>query len=461
MVKLKLLQNEIKAILSSFKTKGSFTRNFSYFLSSRVIIIVIGFLLTPIITRIYDPQAYGFFAVLNAFAINFATISCLSYESVLIIVKDESKFYNLYTLCILLITLLSGVLLVGLIGFKEILNYSSILDIELVYRNIFLLTFCSLIYSLNQIQPKWNVRRRQFKYSAVVGLIGQSSSKLFTLGLGMFSTFHSYGIILGEVTGKIFSFLLNFNKTFIKERFIIYKKINWVKIKSSMKEFDAYPKFVLPSRYLGVLVSQAPIFALTIFFNPELVGSFALATSMFNLPIILLRNTLSPLILEKLNGFNDEFNRSSFVKRIINLLIFGSLIVFIPLIIYIDILFPIIFGPKWEIAGIICVVLLGNGVFEILKLFEGPILQILRKENRIFKFNLVTLIVSAIGVLPGVILRDYLIMIIGLTFSNFLFNWFKISFALKLIKLNFTKQFLLSSTLIAISYLIKYIFQYV
>lgn len=463
MIKRKIteLKSELTAVSNSFKTKGSFTRNFSYFLSTRIVIIVIGFLLTPIITRIYDPQAYGVFAVINAFAINFATISCLSYESVLIIVKDDSKFYNLYALCITLIVIFTAGLTVFLVVAKEFLHVSSIFNLKLENENIVLVVFCAFLYSLNQLQPKWNIRRKYFKYSAIVGLVGQTSSKLFTLGLGLFSTFLNYGIILGELIGKAFSFSLNFNKSFLKEKFKFANSIKWYKIKLTMIEFCSYPKFVLPSRYLAILAAQSPIFALTIYFKPELVGSYALATSMFNLPIILLRNTLSPLILEKLNGFENETNRADFVRRVINLLVFGSLIIFIPLIYIVDHLFPIVFGPKWEIAGVICVILLGNGIFEILKLFEGPIFQILKKESRIFKFNLITLLVSAIGLLPGALMKNYLLMIAGLTIANFLYNWFKISFVTKLINLNMTKQFLLSSTLIAISYLIKYMFQYV
>jgi O-antigen/teichoic acid export membrane protein len=102
-----ILTVEIKSVLNSFRTKGSFTRNFSYLLSGRVITTLISFGVTPILTSLYSPEAYGYFAFFNAVGLNFALVSSFGYENALIIVKGEKKFYNLFFFCMFSITVLS------------------------------------------------------------------------------------------------------------------------------------------------------------------------------------------------------------------------------------------------------------------------------------------------------------------------------------------------------------------
>ena len=74
--------------------KGSFVQNFAITMSGSMAVTAIGFLLTPVMSRLYPPAAYGQFAVFNSLASNLAMVSTLSYTTAFLQPKDKEKFHS-------------------------------------------------------------------------------------------------------------------------------------------------------------------------------------------------------------------------------------------------------------------------------------------------------------------------------------------------------------------------------
>lgn len=416
-------------------------------------------MVSPILTRIYSPEAYGYFAVINAVAMNFTSLSCFSFDSALVIVKTESKFYNLFAACISFIIISSIILLIILYLLKYFAGISESLGviITLDNRNIFLIYFVSIAYAVTQIQPKWNVRRKQFKYAASVGIISQLLNRISALSIGFVNLFPMYGLIIGEFLGKIIATILTLKKNLFSERRQISKAISIKRILKVLNEYKAYPKFILPSRYLEVLVNQVPVFAFSLYFNSQALGYYALASSMLNLPIQLLSNALSPLILKQLNDYNDINKVQIFVRRITKILIIIGLPFFISLIFLADIIFPFVFGEGWQTAGLICSIIAGYGIFSLLKIFVAPLFQIYNKERNTLLLNIIQLFLVTAGLIPGILMNNYVIMISGAAFVTYVVFWIQLHVAFRIIKLNLIKWFLTLSGIYIICYIVKFI----
>jgi len=455
-----LLKKEITNIFYRLKQQGSFTRNFSYLFSGRIITTLLSFAITPILTRLYAPDAYGYFAFFNAIAMNFMVISSLSYENTLVIAEDKEKFKNLLIGCLLLTTI-SGVILTGGLGLvvfypglKEMLSITAQLDI----RFLLFIVAGALLFSYAQILAKWNVRLGQFKFASRVWLFSQVTNRSVSLGLGFFSA-PPYGLIVAENLGKIVSLTSNLAKNLSGNKQKIFTGVTLKSIYQTLWSYKNYPRFVLPSRYLGTLINQLPIFFIAFYFGKELTGNFALTISIVNLPVLLIANTLSSIFLKKCADLSkDKFALLQFIKRGAKLLAVICLPYYLFLILFAYHLFPFAFGANWQVAGEMAMILATFTIVQVFQVFAVPIFQVFNVERRIFSINFGQLIFSLIACIPGIIMSNYLLMIGAIGLIQYIFGWYRVSAALKILNGNIYKLISFISVLLLLTLSLKLIF---
>ncbi|WP_375579613.1 oligosaccharide flippase family protein [Marivirga tractuosa] len=435
---LKKVHQEGLDILSSFKTKDSFTRNFSYLFSGRVITTLLSFAVTPVLTRIYSPEAYGYFAFFNAFVMNFTVVSSLSYDSALVIVDKERKFYNLFFACILLSFLTSFLLLGGLLilYFSPTLRNFINLDNDLPLSLIFLISFGGILYSLTQLQPKWNIRRKQFKHAARVGVINQIISRSTAIILGFFYGAPIYGLVFSELASKINAITINTYKNLIKEWSLFTKAISFKVVIEVLKEQLSYPKYILSGKYIGLISKQIPIFVGAFFFNSEIIGNYGLAISMLILPMNILSNTIQPVILKKVNDSkkNNEDIRS-FVIKILNIILILATPFFTLLFIFSEWVFPVIFGEQWILAGQFAKIISVYLIVDIIQVFSGSLYLVYEKQRQLFNTHLSKFLLSVIFILPGIFYENFNYVLIGFGFIYYIMGWYEVNKVLKYIGL--------------------------
>ena len=103
--------------VQALRQRGSFAQNFAVTFSGTAAVTAIGFLLTPVMSRIHPPATYGQFAVFNSLVSNLSIVTTLVYTGAFLLPKSREKFLALVQLTVLLTfgtcTLLAGALLLG------------------------------------------------------------------------------------------------------------------------------------------------------------------------------------------------------------------------------------------------------------------------------------------------------------------------------------------------------------
>ncbi|MFY8037042.1 MAG: hypothetical protein ACOVMQ_07740, partial [Cyclobacteriaceae bacterium] len=102
MSKLKQIFAEVWAAL---RKDGSFAQSYAIVLSGTGVNILAQLIITPIITRIYGPEAYGSYSIFNALSTNIALIATLRFPQALMLPAQERDFHILMR-----VTLLSALL---------------------------------------------------------------------------------------------------------------------------------------------------------------------------------------------------------------------------------------------------------------------------------------------------------------------------------------------------------------
>jgi O-antigen/teichoic acid export membrane protein len=423
--------------------------------SGRILTIFLSFVVTPILTRLYSPEAYGYFSFFNAIAMNFTVISSLSYEKSLVIVKPEKKFYNLFTACFLLVFIFAAMFYLSL---EAVYLWGGKLQLQsrLDQSYIHIIIAGCILYSSATIVSKWNIRRSQFKFAAKNGVYSQIGSRSTSLLFGFISA-PIFGLIVSEIVGKLIIVIATFFKNVRQEWQLLRENVNLNEIWEVIKELKAYPKFILASSYTSTLINQLPIFYISFLLGKEILGNYSLALSIVYLPIMLITNTLSSVVLKKINDLRSNILETKiFLNRTINLLFVFTTPFFILLILFSDILFPFLFGENWVLAGQFASIISFYVLIDVFLIYSSSIMLVFEKEKLVFKYHLIHLLSAALGIMPGVLLNDFKIAIIGYGLIYVIFGIFKIHIALRLVKLNLLVKFAAIYVILLITLILKF-----
>ncbi|MFN8889653.1 MAG: lipopolysaccharide biosynthesis protein, partial [Cyclobacteriaceae bacterium] len=80
-------------VVAALRKDGSFAQSYAIVLSGTGVNILVQILITPIITRIYGPEAYGTYSIFNAIATNIAMVATLRFPQALLLPPRERDFH--------------------------------------------------------------------------------------------------------------------------------------------------------------------------------------------------------------------------------------------------------------------------------------------------------------------------------------------------------------------------------
>lgn len=411
------IKTDIELIFSAFQREGSFVKNFSYLLGGKFVIVLLMLVTTPFLTRLYTPEAYGYFSFLNAVATNFATFASLGYPLAMVLAPTSKEFYNLMVLSLLLMIIACLIISGVLIFFSNlIIPFPATTDSN-VYL-LFLIASC-LIFSLMNIFPRWNAWRNQFRQGASINVLVNIGSRTTSLAIGFFSSYQ-FGIIAGELTGKVLGLIANLKINFFKEWNDIKELVRKEEIILVLKKYKDYPRYILTSNYLSGVIGQIPIFIFPFFFEVNILGSYSLAIGMLSLPVLLISVPLSTVFLKKISDLKqkDEHQVSVFVERLFKGLALISILPFVVLTVWAPDLFMLIFGQQWERAGFFASILAFYGMFEFLQVSLQGTMLVHKKEKALFRYSLFQVALILMLFLPGILRNEPVEAILGYTVAR-------------------------------------------
>ena len=90
-------------------TSSSFASNVVTIVTGTAIAQIIVILATPVITRLYGPEAFGLFALFSSIISILVTVGCLRYELAIMLPKSDEDAANVFGLCIFLLMVITVV----------------------------------------------------------------------------------------------------------------------------------------------------------------------------------------------------------------------------------------------------------------------------------------------------------------------------------------------------------------
>lgn len=332
------LTNKISAIVSS-----SSTRNVGKLLSANILAQVIGFIIYPILTRMYAPEDFGLFNLFTSIAGVLTIITTAEFQYAIVLPKEEEKARALVHF--------SMILLVGtslLIGFtipfaQPIADLFKAPDLAHYW---WLLPFSVLGLGLWNILSYWYIRRSSFNRISGYQMTQSLFSAFGKIGFGRIGWLQS-GMILASVLAPLLSLLISISlawETCIRALF----SIEWKQLKQAAREYSNFPKFSLPRALVNTVSISLPIWFLTPQFGLEQVGQLSLAMMAAVLPFSLFARACNQVLYQRITGLvQQQKNIRSLLQTFIVwtsvAMIIGMTVVYI----FLPQMVTIIFGAKW------------------------------------------------------------------------------------------------------------------
>lgn len=297
-------------------------------------------LLMPVLSRLYDPEDFGVFAVYFATSTLVGTLVTWRFDPAIVLAKSVDEAKHLAWLSSLLAIVSTG--LVGLLFFS--LSFFGFLP--WLPASLIPITLISILgIGLSQVLMFWHTREQNFGRLASRNVI----ERLVVLGIGIgLGLTHAVpeGLIYAQLGGIVLSVLY---LTANSGLFHSSSAFHW---RHTFREYIDLPKrnFFTTVLYSGSTYIMSFLFGS--FYPKTQLGQFNLANRIFEAPSTLIGNTFSAVYYQTTAQRSEEDRRRLFIKSLKALLL-----LFAPPILlasfFAPTLFQIIFGEAWHEAGTI------------------------------------------------------------------------------------------------------------
>lgn len=428
-------------------------QNFAITMSGSMAVTAIGFLLTPVMSRLYPPAAYGQFAVFNSLASNLAMLSTLSYTTAFLQPKDKENFYALVQLTVLLTFGICALLSVALFIIGPLLIQQ--LHIQVIGKLLYTMPVLLLFFNLNNIMNGWYMREKAFLKRASVEVTTALVGRGFTIGYGWWAGGSVTGLLLGELFNRLTSTISLLSGSIWQSTGMLWRTFSWTRVKAVAIEYKQFPLYFLPATFVSSLSAQLPIFVLTTGFGSTAVGLYSFSVGLLEIPVTLIGNAIMPVFWQKaIETHHNEPERLPVIMiSLYYKLLYLGLLPFGIITIYGDVLFKFVFGVRWEMAGVYTGYLGYYYVFKLMSQATAPIYTILNKQGFVLWTNVLLLVVRAAALGVGLLAHDLnlalLLFGLGSLISTFLIDMQVLSLLkLPVIRIGLRTLVIVGSTLI-------------
>jgi O-antigen/teichoic acid export membrane protein len=316
---------------------------------------VLALLLSPVLSRIYTPAAFGLSGVFISLVSILSVVGTLRYELAIPLPKDEPSAVNL-----LVVGLTANVGIIGLLALCVPALRDPIavwVGVPALAGYLWLLPPTLLATGAYQLLTYWAVRKRQYTVLAQRNLYFGLAQITTMTGLGLLGL-KPVGLLLGTGAGHATGALTVARSILAHDRALLTQASPGGMVRMARR----YVRFPLLASWSGLVNSAGsvvPLLLLSKYFGPTVAGWYVLTTRVVGAPSGLIGEAVAQVYLGEVATLarrDPQALRRLFVASFRRLLAVGVL----PILLIAapaPLWFPIVFGERWLEAGLYALVL--------------------------------------------------------------------------------------------------------
>lgn len=337
--------NKIEMIISKI-FKNKFIISVSALASGSMIAHLISVLTTPIMSRIYSTNDFGY----NALIISTATIIIgfitLGLSSAIMAPDQDNESDSVLSVSLSISFVLGTVIVVGgyiALYFFKVTPFGIIKNIDWI-----LLYLCVLLLNFSGHLNIYANRKKMNKVLFYNSIIGTSATLLVTIPLGLFKM-GGIGITIGTISASLVQVaqMLYFTKPHLK----IPSKDEII---FTIKKYKDFVKYQYPSNFIGSFSYQLPNQLISSSFGTTNLGTYNMTEKMLGIPSRLIAAPIGTVYFRTVSEHHKKgINFSDFTFKLILGIMILAFIPLVTLIIWGGEIFSFVLGKQWYDAGIL------------------------------------------------------------------------------------------------------------
>jgi O-antigen/teichoic acid export membrane protein len=375
--------------------------------SSNIIMYLLPFIVTPILSRIYPTTAFGEWGIFSSF-VSIVTVGIFWGLENMIIKTNASEELSGGTLCLATGTCTTALIaLVFMIGNLFTFSFFTGFPSKIL---LFVYLIAYILYTIF-----YNYANKYQKYSglALNHIIQGGSQALFRVGLGFWGISVVNGLILGTTIAQIISMI--FLVALMYPTLVVALKNRKTSV-SSMKRLlvkhKNFPLYDAPSSLLSFAAFNLPLLVLSYYFDKSQIGCYSIILQLLLLPMSFIGSSMGRVYYQQICQMNDESEISRKTKNILQLM---AIIAILPLLFMAcggDFLLQLYLGSQWHSVKEIALPL---SLWAFPTVLTQPLLPLYRQKNKqrtLLRFDLLYFCGGIGSIWLGCLLSDKLYYIL-------------------------------------------------
>jgi lipopolysaccharide exporter len=383
-------------------SRNGFSSNIIKLVSGSLVAQALLLLASPILTRYYTPEYFGLYSVFVSIVGILASISCLQVENAIVLPEQDHKAVNLLAASLLIALIFSGVMVpVALLAGPPLARLLNLPDLGNYLWLIPLITFFGGTTLGHPALNFWNTRTKRFGRVSITQVI----NTVIVLGIQLTAGFLGWAsggsLIMGACAGSIIS--TSFLLFMVLRESGGYLRAN-VSLKEMLTGIQRYRKFPIYDTWATLLNSiswQLPVFILSIFFSPAVVGFYSLGNSVLRTPMNILSSSISQVFFQRGAEAKIQGDLAAVVVKVFRLLVMLGLFPMLMFMLIGKDIFAVVFGSAWTDSGVYVQVLSIWMLFWFITSPLSVVFRILEKQNILLGLNVLIFSSRLISLLIG------------------------------------------------------------
>jgi O-antigen/teichoic acid export membrane protein len=332
--------------------KSQFVSDVAVLSAGAAVAQAITILASPVLTRLYSPEAFGLFAAFFALVTSLSPAATGKYEVAMVLPKSHRLSMELFGVALWFCVALSILFLAATWLLEpQLLDWLESPNLE---GWILLAPVVLMIAGLFNLGEYLANRNRQYRIIARANII----RAIIAVGINIALGFAGVGF-LGLLVGTTLGLAVGFAYQVISQYALIAElDLSWSRRKlAAARRYADYPIYNASTQLLNGIMTNLPIFFMIHYFPSSMVGYFALVVRVLYAPVSLVSGAVSKVNLRKVVDLANEGQHiPQYVLKVSAGLLAMSIAPAALLILWGPQLFELVFGKAWGQAGqIACV----------------------------------------------------------------------------------------------------------
>lgn len=330
--------------------KSQFVRNVVIMATGAAGAQAVTMALSPIITRLYGPEAFGIMGTFTAITRIIIPVAALTYPVAIVLPKSDENAKGLIKLSLYITFIIASLTTIILLLFNN--SIVKLLQIEEIASFLYLIPIVLIFSGLMQIAQQWLIRTKQFSLNAKANFINSIVTNGSKAGIGLFYPTATALVVIQAVGNGLKAFIMILFVKRSDDREKSKEQEENYSIKRLAKKHKDFPLYRAPEEFFSAMSQSLPILLLTSFFGPAAAGFYSIGRIVLELPSVLIGQSIGDVFYPRISeaeksgqNLNRLIKKATLALVVTGIIPFGIIIIFGPW------LFEFVFGEGWSVAG--------------------------------------------------------------------------------------------------------------